>query len=304
MSASSAPILFDTHISPSRTTRAQADAFGISVLDLIEAHSHGWKHVPLGLNAPGQWDAAAALPPADREALRRKAERSMAKREERRLKDGRAKAKPWNGGWPRAPEVPFPGWDAEGGARPTPVLHAGVADPTKEDPEPCVTSVPQGTFSRARGNTGILFTFGSAGAHLASLSTSVCNVRCARFGECGIAELDGGSVAHDFASFVMEFVLKMRPVILRDYLRHDPVSALGMCAALRATLQPVMPAVHKRYPLRLGSAAQRKSITLDPSLYRHPSRVLFSFPAFSPPTHTTPTIALKRNSARSGARSL
>ena len=38
---------------------------------------------------------------------------------------------------------------------------------------------------------------------------------------CEVAELDGQAVARDPRAFVREFVLKRRPVILRDFVRHD-----------------------------------------------------------------------------------
>lgn len=44
-------------------------------------------------------------------------------------------------------------------------------------------------------------------------------------GECEIAELDGKAVVEDPATMVEHFLLTNKPVIIRDFLRHDK----GVC---------------------------------------------------------------------------
>jgi hypothetical protein len=40
-------------------------------------------------------------------------------------------------------------------------------------------------------------------------------------GQCGIAELSGIDTARNPTGFIRDFVLKQRPVILRDFIKHD-----------------------------------------------------------------------------------
>jgi hypothetical protein len=47
-------------------------------------------------------------------------------------------------------------------------------------------------------------------------------------GACEIAEIDGASVVADPQAFVREFVLMGRPVMVRDFVRHDPVMSHGV----------------------------------------------------------------------------
>jgi len=43
-------------------------------------------------------------------------------------------------------------------------------------------------------------------------------------GKCEIAELSGADVYANSGRFIRDFLLKHRPVIVRDFIRHDPVS--------------------------------------------------------------------------------
>ena len=54
----------------------------------------------------------------------------------------------------------------------------------------------------------------------------------ARDGKCEIAQLSGREVHKDPTLLLRNFVVKWRPVILRDYLRHDVVSSLVACCLL------------------------------------------------------------------------
>jgi len=60
---------------------------------------------------------------------------------------------------------------------------------------------------------------------------------------CEVAELSGAAVAADPVAFVQEFVLKRRPVVLRDFVRHDKVIISAAAASKSFKPMKLTPAV-------------------------------------------------------------
>jgi hypothetical protein len=79
----------------------QADSYGVTSLDLLEAHGGGVAQLPEGMAKPGHGGFAKVEAGQDEKAP---AHRKAAARAARRGKGRR-----WTGGWPGGPEVAFPG---------------------------------------------------------------------------------------------------------------------------------------------------------------------------------------------------